>query len=181
MRAVLGSVALTLALAAAVPAKGPGGSVLVLADAKEPGTRMVIAGRVWKSDGKTPAGAESVLVFQTDASGEYGSRPAITPPPRTRDARLSGYVRTDPEGRFEVRTIRPGPYRTGGTPAHVHFVVDNAGFELRFADDPLVGATERNKMATDGTFATVRPVWIDFQKVQHVTKDFRLPQRGNAR
>jgi len=165
----------TLLLATAAFAKEPGGSVLVLADAKEPGTRMVIAGRVWKADGRTPAGAESVLVYQTDASGEYGSRPAITPPPRTRDARLSGYVKTDPEGRFEVRTIRPGPYRTGTTPAHVHFVIHGwGGYELRFADDPLVDATDRSKMAKDSTFALVRPVWIDVKGVQHVTKEFRL-------
>ena len=176
MCSLLGIVA-SLLLATAAFAKEPGHSVLVLADAKEPGTRMVIAGRVWKADGRTPAGAESVLVYQTDASGEYGSRPAITPPPRTRDARLSGYVTTDPEGRFEVRTIRPGPYRTGATPAHVHFVIrGNARFELQFADDRLVAATDRKDMAKDGTFALVRPVRIDAKGVQHVSKDFRLPR-----
>jgi hypothetical protein len=56
-----------------------------------------------------------------------------------------------------VRTIRPGPYRTGTTPAHVHFVVGNAPFELRFADDPLVDATDRNKMAKEGTSPRCAP------------------------
>ena len=165
-----------LPLAAPSLAKEPGGSVLVLAGAKEPGTRMVIAGRIWKADGKRPAGAERVLVYHTDAKGDYGSRPGATAAQGTRDARLSGYVTTDPEGRFEVRTIRPGPYPSGGIPAHVHFVLGGSNLELQFADDPRVDATDRKNMGRDGTFAMVRPVTVDAQGVQRVWKEFRLPR-----
>jgi len=167
---------MTFLLAAPAAAKEAGGSVLVLAAAKEPGTRLVIAGRIWKADGSKPAGSERVLVYHTDAKGDYGSRSGATAAQGTRDARLSGYVTTDPEGRFEVRTIRPGPYPTGGIPAHVHFVMRGSNLELQFADDPRVDATDRRNMARDGTFAMVRPVTVDAQGVQHVSKEFRLPR-----
>jgi protocatechuate 3,4-dioxygenase beta subunit len=175
MRTSLVVLALLL-LAAPSYAKEPGGSALVLAGAKEPGNRMVIAGRIWKADGKKPAGAERVLVYHTDARGDYGSRPGATPAQGRRDARLSGYVTTDPEGRFEVRTIRPGPYPAGNIPAHVHFVLGGSNLELQFADDPRVDATDRKNMTRDGTFAMVRPVTVDAQGVQRVSREFRLPR-----
>ena len=112
---------LALLLAAPAPAKEPGGSVLVLAAAKEPGTRLVIAGRIWKADGKTPAGAERVLVYHTDARGDYGSRPGATAAQGTRDARLSGFPRMSISSCGGVtsncssRTIRASTRRIEGT------------------------------------------------------------------
>jgi len=176
MRTLLVLSMLTLLFVPSARAKEPGGSVLLLAGEKEPGKRLVIAGRIWKADGKKPAGSERVLVYHTDATGDYGSRPGATAAQGTRDARLSGYVTTDPEGRFEVRTIRPAPYPSGGIPAHVHFVLGGSNLELQFADDPRVDATDRKNMARDGTFAMVRPVTVDAQGAQKVWKEFRLPR-----
>ena len=170
------AIASALLVAPSARAKEPGGSVLVLAGANEPGTRLVIAGRIWKADGKKAAGNERVLVYHTDAKGEYGTRFGAAAAQGTRDARLSGYLTTDPEGRFEIRTIRPGTYPTGGFPAHVHFVLGGSNLELQFADDPLVDATDRKNMSKDGTFAMVRPVTRDAQGVQKVWKEFRLPR-----
>ena len=73
-----------------------------------------------------------------------------------------------------TRTIRPGPYPSGGIPAHVHFVLRGSNPELQFADDPRVDPTDRKNMARDGTFAMVRPVTVDPEGVQHVSKEFRL-------
>src|SRR5512144_610858 len=67
-----------LLLATSVHAKESGGAVVVLAGANEPGERMIVTGRIWKADGKRPAGNERVLVYHTDTHGDYGSRPQAT-------------------------------------------------------------------------------------------------------
>jgi protocatechuate 3,4-dioxygenase beta subunit len=66
-------------------------------------------------------------------------------------ARLSAQLRSDAQGRFELRTIRPGGYRQtvklGGRerhiPAHLHLDIRAPGLPERrlqavFADDPLL-------------------------------------------
>ena len=66
-------------------------------------------------------------------------------------ARLSGHVRTDANGRFELRTVRPGRYvrrvRLGNVdrwiPAHIHMDITATGHRERrlqmvFADDSLL-------------------------------------------
>ena len=158
-----------LSLAAIAYAKEPGGAVLVLAGPNEPGERMIVAGKVWHADGRKAAGNQRVLVYQTDHKGDYGSKLG------SRDARLSGWLTTDPEGHYEVRTIRPGAYRSGDTPAHIHFVVGGSNMELQFLDDPRVGAVDR-KNASQGAFALVRPATKDAKGTWRVSKDFKLPR-----
>lgn len=136
-------------------------SILVIAGPDEPGERLIVTGRVLSPDGRTPAGGSRVGVYHTDASGVYGTHP-------TR-ARLSGWLTTDARGRFEIRTIRPGPY--GRTPAHIHFIIGgNGGYELRFADDPLLRSG-----LPGGLEVQERPVQRDKAGVQHVTVEWRLP------
>jgi len=119
-------------------------SLLSLAPAGEPGTRIHLECVVHDPGGKPVAGAR-VHVYQTDASGSYTpDRPMDEP-----NARLSGWVTTDAEGLFVVDTIRPGGYpkavRLEGVdrhiPAHVHMDVSAKGHSERrvqvvFADDP---------------------------------------------
>ncbi len=83
-------------------------------------------------------------MFHADARGWYTPTKVMDEP----HARLAGRVSTDAEGRFEIRTIRPGPYPvTDETPEdrripqHVHFEISAEGFAFRrfqlvFADDP---------------------------------------------
>ena len=164
-----------LALATIAHAKEPGGAVLQLAGPNEPGERMVVAGKIWKADGRHVAGNERVLVYHTDHNGDYGSRPNATAAQGTRDARLSGWLTTDPEGHYEVRTIRPGPYRSGDVPAHIHFVLGGSNMEVQFLDDPRVDATDRKNASRDGAFALVRPATKDAKGTWRVSKDFRMP------
>ncbi|NOT33546.1 MAG: hypothetical protein HOP12_05165 [Candidatus Eisenbacteria bacterium] len=98
-------------------------------------------------------------VYHTDVRGYYGETSQAAP-----IARLHGWVRTDSLGRYEVRTIRPGAYPTGGIPAHIHFVVAGRAEELQFSE----------RRGGESTFATVRPVTRDRAGVDHVVRDFRL-------
>jgi len=149
-------------------------SVLVIAGRDEPGIRLVVTGRVLRADGRTPVPQTRVGVYHTDASGIYGVHPTRPSFPPTRDARLSGWLKTDAQGRFEIRTIRPGRYPVGKFPAHMHFIVGSRGdYELRFEDDSwsYLGASRGD----EGRGVQVRPVHVDKDGVQRVTIEWRLP------
>jgi len=105
----------------------------------EPGDPALITGRVTDADG-SPLADANLDVWQADADGRYsGFMPG---PP---DGNLRGQVRTDEEGRYEIRTVIPGPYTipldgpTGKMtaaagwspwrPAHVHLIVSAENYE----------------------------------------------------
>lgn len=105
----------------------------------EVGDPLLIAGTVAAPDGTPIAGAE-LDVWQADAAGFYsGFEPSLP------EGILRGKVLTDEQGRFELRTILPGPYTipldgpTGALckaagwspwrPAHIHIIVRAGGHE----------------------------------------------------
>jgi protocatechuate 3,4-dioxygenase beta subunit len=132
--------------AAKPPAKPASPPSLLVAPPGEPGSRLTLAGTVVDAQGRPIASAE-LHVYQTDTTGRYTpDRPMDEP-----HARLSGRLKTGADGRFELRTIRPGGYpkalMLGGKerkiPAHVHIDVRAAShpekrFQVIFADDPLL-------------------------------------------
>jgi protocatechuate 3,4-dioxygenase beta subunit len=67
-----------------------------------------------------------------------------------RHARLSGYLKTDKEGKFELHTIKPAGYPKSDLPAHIHVHVSANGYkafgsEFLFDDDErLVGKIREN-------------------------------------
>lgn len=118
-------------------------SSVTIADQNEPGKRMVIRGVVTRRDGKTPYPDVVLYAYHTNAKGIYpkrGNEKGI----RKWHGYLHGWLKTDSLGRFEIRSIRPEPYPTWDTPAHVHIVVrepDGRMYyidDIVFADDPFV-------------------------------------------
>jgi protocatechuate 3,4-dioxygenase beta subunit len=119
-----------------------------IAPAGEPGTPLVVRGRILQSDGKKPAANVIVFAYQTDAKGVYNHNNA-------RGWRLRGWARTDAQGRFEFQTIRPASYPNTRTPAHIHLTVEGPGLprrwtpEIHFRDDPLAARmTDPSPVAT---------------------------------
>lgn len=102
-------------------ASGKGGSVTTIAGLTEPGERLVVKGVVIDASTKKPVGGVTVYAYHTDATGVYNKRGINTP-------RLRGWVTTDADGKFELRTIRPAAYPGGGNPAHIHFELTGAGY-----------------------------------------------------
>ena len=104
------------------------------------GEPAVLVGRVLTADGSPVAGAE-LDAWQNAATGFY----AVQQPDVQPATNLRGRYRTDAEGRFRIRTVRPVPYPipddgpvgrlltdTGRHPwraAHVHLIVSAEGFE----------------------------------------------------
>jgi hypothetical protein len=124
---------------------------LPLAD--EPGKPLTVIGTVANKQGKPVADA-LVYAYHTSAKGWYSDRA----PHFSGDsadfghARLFGYVRTDADGHFTLRTIRPGGYPRSTLPEHIHvevFVGDVSRLvsEVLFDDDArLVGETRERSI-----------------------------------
>jgi len=130
----------------------------VLIPAGEPGTPLVVSGRVFAADGKTPVEGVTLHVYHTDARGLYSDQDGKGGPPQPR---LKGWMKTDSAGRYEFHTIRPASYPGTRNPAHIHAKVYGAGYAERwipeywFEDDQLVTAEMRAKYAGLGTFSPI--------------------------
>lgn len=139
---------------------GTVGSIGRIAPASEPGTPMIVHGRI-----EPPKEGIIVFAYQTDRSGVYNA-------PGTRGWRLQGWARSDAGGRFEFRTIRPGSYPGTRNPAHIHITIEGPGVprrwasEIQFADDPLMRGR-----------AGALPVAAR-NGVQHVNYTIRVEERG---
>ena len=144
-----------------------------IAPAGEPGTPLVVHGRVFKPDGRTPAPGICVFAYHTDNTGLYAERSA-----GPHVWRLRGWTETDADGRFQFDTIRPAPYPQRTQAAHIHFALEGAGVPrfsggLVFADDPLVTAEDRRKSNEQGMFGEVCTVERR-DGAQHVTINIRI-------
>ncbi|MCX5446415.1 MULTISPECIES: catechol 1,2-dioxygenase [Streptomyces] len=120
------------------PDRGPRGSVPARPD--EPGTPLVWTGQVTSTDGRALAGAR-IELWHADANGLYSQFAPGIP-----EWNLRASFTADDEGRFEIHTVRPAPYRipTDGAcgrliaaagwhswrPAHLHVKVSAPGHEL---------------------------------------------------
>lgn len=151
-----------------IPTQAPGDapSKVVVAGEGEPGAPLVVSGVVSGADGAPLPGA-SVFVYQTGEDGIYG-------PEGNRNPRLKGYMRTDAEGRYEFRTVKPGSYPGSRIAAHIHIHVAPPGGEeqvgeIVFEGDPFVSERMRSN-----PFFAVRGLERGDDGVLRVTHDVRL-------
>ena len=153
------------------------GSSARIAPASEPGSPLVIDGRVFRADGRTPAAGVTVFAYHTDANGVYD-----VPSNGPHSWRLKGWAVTDAEGRFTFQTIRPASYPNATVPQHVHLSIEGPGVprrfsgEIEFDDDPKVTAQQRAASRAAGVFGPVRPV-TKRNGVDHVESNIRIEDR----
>jgi len=123
-------------------------SKIIVPDDEEPGERMIISGKIYLPDGKTPAKGAILSVRQTDAQGYYieggGGAGELHP-------RLHGRMQTGSDGNYEFRSIKPGQYPSHATPAHVHAHVSASDFPeyaiiYYFEGDDLITNENRVKL-----------------------------------
>jgi protocatechuate 3,4-dioxygenase, beta subunit len=112
----------------------------IIASKDEPGDRLIVSGTVFGPDGKTPVPGATVYVYHTDIHGYYNNNSSSR---GSDNPRLRGWMRTNAEGKYEYRTIKPGPYPSSRIPAHIHYVVTASGFkergfEIVFEGDPYL-------------------------------------------
>jgi len=121
----------------------------------EPGDALAVSGVVRGSDNK-PIPNAIVYVYQTDHRGYYSADKES----RDEAPRLFGYLKTDGQGRYEFRTIRPGGYPNSQVPQHIHYEVTvevkrPIVTEFFFPDDPRLTAADRDKAAREKMLATL--------------------------
>jgi protocatechuate 3,4-dioxygenase beta subunit len=124
------------------------------------GQRIIIRGRVFLSDGKTPATQVLMYFYHTNSQGKYAK---IGTENRTGYAWWHGYCRgwlkTNDKGEYEIRTIRPAPYPNSREPAHIHFEVKAPTqktccnmTDFLFKGDPFLTESYEYRMETASGF-----------------------------
>jgi protocatechuate 3,4-dioxygenase beta subunit len=123
---------------------------------KEPGQPLIVSGTIYGPDGRTPMEGINLFVYQTDATGVY-----TTSGGNNRNTRLHGAMRSNAEGRYEFRTIKPGSYPGSTNPAHIHAYVSGPGYpeysidEFLFEDDRFVSDEQKRTAAAQGSFSAI--------------------------
>ena len=98
-----------------------------------------------------------------------------------RHGALRGWLRTAPDGRYRVTTIKPAPYPGRREPAHIHVTVTPRGGDedwidsVVFDDDPLLTADERDGRRGRGGSGIVT-LERDADGVLHAVRDIVLPE-----
>jgi hypothetical protein len=153
---------------------------VTLVPAIEPGERMQVRGIIRDVGGQPVVGA-ILYVYHTSAKGWYSERaPHISGDSGdTKYARLFAYLKTDAQGRYEFRTIRPAGYPASDLPAHIHIQIDppqggtgSCVTEIRFEDDPRLTRDWRDRSRREGCL--ICEVKRGSDRIQRVTANFRL-------
>lgn len=134
-----------------------------ISPAGEPGDRLVMRGRVFKPDGRTPAPNVVVYAYHTNAAGVYPPLADAASSAGRRHGYLRGWVVSNAQGEYRFTTIRPGTYPSRIDPAHIHMIVKEPGRqeywidEVVFTDDPLVNDRYRARQENRGGNGIVTP------------------------
>jgi len=143
---------------------------------KEPGAPLIISGKIYAPDGRTPLEGINLFVYQTDATGVYSTESTGGD---NRNTRIHGLVRSGADGRYEFRTIKPGSYPASRNPAHIHAFVSGPGYpeywidEYHFSDDPFVTDEMRSK-AGQGSFSSILTLTRGADGILRGVRDIRI-------
>ena len=159
------------------PISGPLSWKTTIALDTEPGEPLIVSGTIYLPDGKTPANGIVLSVYQTDATGVYSSKSTNG---AHRDTRIHGAMKTNADGRYEFRTIKPGSYPQSTNPAHIHAYISGPDYpeywidEYLFDEDKFVKEDQRSKAATLGSFSPILKLTRDNDGILHATRDIKL-------
>jgi protocatechuate 3,4-dioxygenase beta subunit len=156
---------------------------LTIVTPQEPGASLIVTGAVRNQRGEAIEGA-LIYFYQTSAKGWYSDKaPHISGNSGDeKHARLFGYVRTNAEGQYELRTIRPAGYPRSNLPAHIHVEIETRDAEsgdngrhtliteIQFEDDPRQTSEMRERGSREK--ALLVSVTRDASGTQRVRADF---------
>src|SRR5882724_5283956 len=155
----------------------------VLVTDKEPGDPLIVSGKIYAPDGHTPQEGATLWVYHTDATGHYS--PLSQSGGNNRNTRLHGLMRTNAEGRYEFRTIKPVSYPGRRIPAHIHAYVSGPGYpeywidEYWFEGDSFITEDMRRKLTGEGTFFPIIKLTRGPDGVLRGVRDIRIERCSN--
>ncbi|MGH9906852.1 MAG: protocatechuate 3,4-dioxygenase [Pyrinomonadaceae bacterium] len=170
----------TLSAAAEKPVNVPWRTTIV--GEGERGEPLIVSGSIYTPDGRTPLTGINLFVYQTDATGVYST---TGDGGDNRNTRIHGLMRTNAEGRYEFRTIKPGSYPRTRNAAHIHAYVSGPGYpeywidEYLFADDPFVTEDVRQRFAGKGSFSPILSLTRGSDGVLRGVRDIKVERCTN--
>ena len=148
---------------------------------QEPGQPLIVSGTIYSPDGRTPLEGITLYVYQTDATGRYSTSGGDN-----RNTRIHGQMKTNAQGHYEFRTIRPASYPGTRIAAHIHAYVSGPGYpeywidEYHFDDDPLVTNEMRQKVSNlTGTFSPIIKTTKGSDGILRATRDIKIERCTN--
>jgi protocatechuate 3,4-dioxygenase beta subunit len=148
---------------------------IVMVSAEEPGEPLIVRGTIYGADGKTSLEGARLYVYHTDSHGYYNPHHSFQEPPR-----LRGWMKTNAQGQYEFRTIKPAPYPGGRIPAHIHPTAGAPGYPARWIDeywfegDPSLKPEDIRKNSALGSFSQILKLERDANGVLVGVRDIRL-------
>lgn len=136
---------------------------------KEPGTKLLVTGTIYKQDSKTPARGIILYYYHTNTEGKYQHKPGEprSMPPNDKGqthGNIRGWIKTDSNGKYSIYTIRPGVYPNFDEPAHIHVTIKEPGLkeyyidDFLFDDDKFLTSAKRKRLENRGGSGVLRLV-----------------------
>jgi protocatechuate 3,4-dioxygenase, beta subunit len=150
---------------------------------KEKGQKLLVTGKVYKIDGKTPAPNIIIYYWHTDNNGYYSPTKEMDEKAK-RHGHIRGWVKTDENGNYSIYTIKPAPYTNDNISAHIHTSIkepdiDNEYYldDFIFDDDKLLTSEKRKALENRGGSGILRVLLGgDFQIAEHnIILGFNIP------
>jgi protocatechuate 3,4-dioxygenase, beta subunit len=133
----------------------------------EKGQKLLVTGKIYKIDGKTPAPNVIIYYWQTDNNGYYSPTKNIDENTK-RHGHIRGWVKSDKNGNYAIYTIKPAPYPNDNIPAHIHTSIKESNIENEyyidefiFDDDKLLTSEKRKALENRGGSGILRVLLKD--------------------
>jgi len=129
-----------------------------IADKDEPGEPLIISGVIYQKDGKTPAPGVILYVYHTNNEGIYAPANSSKQMPH---GKLRGWVKTDENGSYQFKTIKPASYPGGRAPKHIHPIIKEPNTsaywidEFLFENDPFVDQKVKDSQRLRGGYGII--------------------------
>lgn len=145
-------------------------ATVTLPDYNDAGPKIELSGIVYERNGMTPAKDVVLYVYHTDRKGIYpvkGNEKGWA----KRHGYIRGWLKTNKDGYYQIKTLRPAAYPERNMAEHIHITVkepDKNEYyidDFLFADDPLLPKALAGKARGGDGIVTLTPPGKD--GVQH--------------